>query len=283
MNPKIYILLPVHNRKEITLKFINSLLKQSYTNYQLLLIDDGSTDGTSIEVKTLIPNTIIIKGYGNWWWAGSLQQGFNWIKNNNINKKEIVLIVNDDTILEKDFLSNGTNYLKQNSNTLLLAYAYDLANNQLLDCGINYDFKKNIISKPSGDKKINCLSTRGLFLYVEDFQKIGGFYPNLLPHYGSDYEFTARAFRKGYTLSSSNDVKLFFNKETTGIHVLNEKKFYNYFKLFFSKRNLMHPIYRINFYLLTFPFPYNLKYSFFHFINSLISILIFFTNKKNLN
>jgi glycosyltransferase involved in cell wall biosynthesis len=80
MNPCIYILLPVHNRREITKVFIDCLEAQTWQNYHLVLIDDGSTDGTEQVVRERVENLTVIRGNGNWWWAGCLQQGFNFLK-----------------------------------------------------------------------------------------------------------------------------------------------------------------------------------------------------------
>lgn len=48
---KISIIMPTYNRKEIILRAIDSILSQSYTNWELLICDDGSTDGTYQHVK----------------------------------------------------------------------------------------------------------------------------------------------------------------------------------------------------------------------------------------
>ena len=80
MKPYIYILLPVHNRRELTRDFIDCLKAQTYQNFHLVLIDDGSTDGTDQMVRERIENLTVIRGNGDWWWAGSLQQGFNYLK-----------------------------------------------------------------------------------------------------------------------------------------------------------------------------------------------------------
>ena len=92
-------------------------------------------------------------------------------------------------------------------------------------------------------KDNDCLSTRGLFLYVKDFKKIGGFYPKLLPHYLSDYEFTIRAKRKGYNLIVNRELKLFVDESQTGYHdVLFEKSYINFIKKYFSKKNPSNPL-----------------------------------------
>lgn len=44
--PKITVIVPVYNVAELLPRCIDSLLNQKFTDYELLLIDDGSTDGT---------------------------------------------------------------------------------------------------------------------------------------------------------------------------------------------------------------------------------------------
>ena len=43
---KVTVFIPAYNREKYIGEAIESILAQSYTNFELLLIDDGSTDGT---------------------------------------------------------------------------------------------------------------------------------------------------------------------------------------------------------------------------------------------
>lgn len=47
MNPTVSIIVPVYNAEKQLDRCINSILKQEYTDFELLLIDDGSTDRSS--------------------------------------------------------------------------------------------------------------------------------------------------------------------------------------------------------------------------------------------
>ena len=47
--PKVSVIVPVYNAEEHIKDCIGSILKQSYTNFELLLINDGSTDN-SLEI-----------------------------------------------------------------------------------------------------------------------------------------------------------------------------------------------------------------------------------------
>ena len=118
---KIYILLPVHNRKEITRGFVASLKAQTFSDYHLVLIDDGSTDGTAEMVLEYIPSATVLRGEGNWWWAGSLQQGIHWLQRNHLHQNDIILMINDDVVLDNNFIEAGRKELLSLPGTLLQA------------------------------------------------------------------------------------------------------------------------------------------------------------------
>ena len=52
MPPSISILLPVYNAENTVADTIESILRQSFEDYELLIIDDGSTDMTSQVVRS---------------------------------------------------------------------------------------------------------------------------------------------------------------------------------------------------------------------------------------
>lgn len=44
--PKISVIVPVYNTEKYLHRCVDSILAQTYTDFELLLIDDGSTDGS---------------------------------------------------------------------------------------------------------------------------------------------------------------------------------------------------------------------------------------------
>jgi GT2 family glycosyltransferase len=254
MTHKVYLLLPVHNRKEITRGFIECLAAQTFSNYHLVLIDDGSTDGTAVMVKEYIPSATVLRGNGNWWWAGSLQQGLNWLKKNPPLPSDVILMTNDDAELPPNFIERGCALLKPG--VLMQAAICDDANREVLDIGVVYEDCKMLFRAPRPGEPVNCLTTNGLFIRWHDLQVVGGFYPRLLPHYLSDYEFTIRAQKKGLKLLVPPDLKLYWNRETTGFREIEEDSLPLFLSKFFSKKAASNPVYWTTFVFLVSPLKY---------------------------
>lgn len=257
-NNKTFVLLPVHNNIIITKIFIKQLNVQTLQDFTLILIDDGSTDGTGDLVKSIIPDLEIIKGSGNWWWGGSLHQAYKWLLDNKINPDNNLLIINNDAEIESNFLEKGINILNENKNSLVCAQSYDSKTNKLHDKGVHADWRKLLFNQAESIREINCLSTRGLFMRVGDFLKIGGFHPLILPHYLSDYEFTIRAHRKGYNLITDPGLRLWNDQSISGIREYNDKSHISLFKKIFSKKAVSNPIYWSTFIILACPWRWKL-------------------------
>lgn len=252
MNSKMFILLPVYNRHELTQEFVNQLIRQTYSNYHLILIDDGSTDGTSEMVKEYVPSVTVLTGKGDWWWAGSLQKGLEWLANDTtINDSDLVLMINDDVRFAPDYLESAVRVMKSKQGTLVLSQNLDSQTGKVCESGITVDFNSMRFDLAESQQQINCLETRGLFIHWSDVKVIGGFYPRILPHYLSDYEYTIRAYRRGLKCETSPEVVLELNHETTGYHGVEEKSFLLFLKKFFSIKNSQNPIYWTSFILLT--------------------------------
>jgi GT2 family glycosyltransferase len=254
----IHILLPVHNRREITRLFIECLKAQTVQNYHLVLIDDGSTDGTEEMVRAAIDNLTVLKGTGDWWWGGSLQQGYNWLKGRNLPLTDLVLIINDDTTFETDFLEKGLALLSRHDRTLLTAQCYSKQDGRLVDAGVHIDLTRLRFAQASAPEEINCLSTRGLFVRLADFFAVGGFRPRLLPHYLSDYEFTIRAHRRGMKLLTDPALRLWVDEQASGYHNVESEPFLQFFRKCFSIRYPANPLTLSVFALLVSPLPWNL-------------------------
>ena len=99
----IHVIIPVHNRIKYTLSCIESLKKQNiFDKLNIIVVDDGSTDGTSSYIKRHYPEITLLKGSGNLFWGGAVNFGISYACK--IGKKnDWILLVNNDV----EFVSNS--------------------------------------------------------------------------------------------------------------------------------------------------------------------------------
>jgi GT2 family glycosyltransferase len=243
---RLFILLPVHNRRETTVRFVESLGRQTWQDFKLILIDDGSTDGTALAVRKLRQDVVVISGTGSWWWAGSLDQGCRHLARTGVVDGDVLLLINDDVEIGPDFLAHALAELADQPDTLLLARQTDAATGEEIDHGggVKADLAQMRFAAAERPDEINCLPTRGLFLRWRDFQRTGGFCPQSLPHYLSDYEFTIRAGRHGLRLAVARTAALGVRPEQSGRSLKNlfSAPRARRFRLIFSRRYKDNPV-----------------------------------------
>jgi len=86
---------------EHTLSTIQHLDRLMPESGKIVVVDDGSSDGTKEQIQNEFPEVIILKGDGTLWWSGSINLGANYaIKDG----ADYVLFLNNDIILKDDFL-----------------------------------------------------------------------------------------------------------------------------------------------------------------------------------
>ena len=217
----IYVLLPVHDRRAVTEQFVRCLLDQTDQDFQLVLIDDGSTDGTAEAVTALLPTTTVLRGDGSWWWAGSLQQGLSVASSTRHRaEQDVVLIANDDTRFDADFLAAGRAALAGSRRRCSWRSCTPTAVRRVRRARGPRQLAAAQVQRGQGPRPGQLLFDPRPVHVPGEFVALGGFHPRLLPHYLSDYEFTIRAQRQGLALVSDPGVRLWYDPTTTGIRTV---------------------------------------------------------------
>ena len=110
--PETTVLIPVYNCAKYIMAAIESVLAQKYTDYELLIIDDGSTDNTAEIIATIKDSRIIfLKNSRNRGIVYTLNKGISLAKG-----KYIARMDGDDIVLgnrleiQVDFLNNNPDY-----------------------------------------------------------------------------------------------------------------------------------------------------------------------------
>ena len=263
----IYVITAVHNRIKITSRFVENLLLQDCSEeIHLILVDDGSDDGTDMMVKEKYPNSTILYGDGNLFWGGALHKAYKYLIENKILDDDIVFYANDDSRFDESYISKMIDILKGNPNDIITGCAYGINTGNYLDGPVDFNLKNGAVKHLAPGSVGNCTSTRALGMYGKVFKDIGGFHPILLPHYASDYEYTIRANKKGHKIISDAELRYLFSEDTTGD---NSHKNLSLKKIL-SKRSKLNPFYKMSFFLMIAPFykmPSFIAYQFKHFKN----------------
>ena len=95
----ISIVIPTHNRKELLHRCLEAATQQDYPDYEVIVVDDGSTDGTGEMVRREFPQVRYIRQEPNRGPAAARNQGIE------VATGEIIAFTDDDCLIPVDFLS----------------------------------------------------------------------------------------------------------------------------------------------------------------------------------
>lgn len=206
----IYVVTPVHNRREITRNFLECLRRQTYRPFEVVIVDDGSTDGTDLLVRDVFPEVRLLRGDGTLWWSGSMNVGLEYVLGR-AGGDDHVLIINDDLEVDPQYLDRLAYFAAHHPDALIGSVVVDIENpDTIWDGGrrMNWITAKhrvmhqgNALSTfPSATYfSVDQLTGRGILVPVRVFRDVGLYDTEHFRHRG-DTEFPVRANRAGYEL-----------------------------------------------------------------------------------
>jgi len=107
MAPKFSVLIPTYNRKDLLRHCLEAVLRQDYPNYEVIVVDDGSTDGTGEMIRREFPQVRYIRQEPNRGPAAARNRGIEAATG------EIVAFTDDDCIVPRDWLSRLVDGLRR--------------------------------------------------------------------------------------------------------------------------------------------------------------------------
>jgi GT2 family glycosyltransferase len=210
----LFVIIAVHNRKEFTKNCLDSLRLQRYKEFKVVIVDDGSTDGTDKLLRENYQEVDVLKGDGNLWWTAATNRGIEFALSKGATE---VLTLNNDTIAPENYLFELMKANRKYPEALIGSLAIDYKTGNIIYGGEVVDWKtltaKNWEKclKPEervGLHQVSRFPGRGLLIPKKTIEKLGMFDEKSFPHYGSDYDFTHRACNLGVKIFVSFDAKL---------------------------------------------------------------------------
>ena len=213
LEPLISILIPFKNTEGFIADCLDSVLNQTYENWEMVIVDDGSTDNSYNIVSAYAEEDQrirLLKNSGNGI-IEALRLAFEKSSGNYITRMDSddVMPENKLDVLLNNLLNHGKNHVA----TGLVAYfsehgisdgykKYEDWLNLLTKTGSNYSeiYKECVIASP-------CW-----MLHREDLLAIDAFQPNRYPE---DYDLTFRFYKAGYKIIPSNEILHFWRDYQT--------------------------------------------------------------------
>lgn len=210
------IIILTYNQLKYTILCLDSLLEYTDLPYELILIDNGSTDGT-LEYLKSFENAKIISNQTNLGFSKGVNQGIR------VAEGDYILLLNNDTIVAKNWLSNQLNCLNNQPEIGIVGPRSNYAGGE--QGGIIGDFNtidkiiefSNCFNQPDPGKWFETYVIVGFCMLIkrEVISDIGLFDEDFLYGMGEDNDYCQRALIKGYKLYCAGDTFVYhFGSQT---------------------------------------------------------------------
>lgn len=124
MNPIISIVIPIYNAQDFIVRCLESILAQTFCNYEVILVNDGSKDDSEKII------TEFIKGKSNWFLISKINEGTAKTRNFGIaqTKGDYINFIDADDFVQNTYLEKlYTSLINTNSDLACCGY-YDHSN-----------------------------------------------------------------------------------------------------------------------------------------------------------
>lgn len=210
----LYVIIPVHNRWTYTKRCLESLREQTFTDFIVVVVDDGSTDDTADRLKEQFPEVVRLQGDGTLFWTAATNMGVRYAMDQGA---DYVMTLNNDTIAPPEFLDRMMTWAQKRPRALLGALGVDADTGKACFGGEIMDWRKasgtpllSLLpeSEHSGLHEVSFFPGRGLLIPRVVIETVGYFDEKVFPHYAADYDYTFLAARHGFVTYCNYDARL---------------------------------------------------------------------------
>ena len=206
----IYVVIPVYNRIAYTESCLQCLRRQTYPELLPIVVDDGSTDGTSELIAEKYPEVEVIRGRGDWYWTGSAYRGVERALALSRSDQDYILMLNDDLTFDSDLIERLVAFCEKHARSVVQALgSWSDQRNRIQYAGrrihhwtagheATHRGEARDSFKPDYAVLSDVLTGRGVLFPIQVFKEVGNYDLRII-HRG-DPEFTKRASKAGWSL-----------------------------------------------------------------------------------
>ncbi|MFP4082796.1 MAG: glycosyltransferase family 2 protein [Candidatus Aminicenantes bacterium] len=207
--PKVSIVILNWNQKDMTLSCLRSLQKINYPRYEIILVDNGSTDHSVPAVREEFPEINIIQNSANLGVAGGRNVGIEYVKKRNT---DYLLLLDNDTVVDKDFLTEMVKAGEADRRVgILTGKIYFYSEPQKIWCaGCTLSLYRRHLSAVGYDemdtgqhdelKEVDHVAGCCLLIKKKVIDRIGLLDQNFIEYFTEDTDWCLRAREKGYRI-----------------------------------------------------------------------------------
>lgn len=230
---KVSIIIPVYNSltftKEALLKLHNAIDLAASTGLILdvVVVDDGSEDGSETWIRGNYPQVHICKGTGNLWWSGSVNLGMEYAMSDLAT--DYIIWWNNDIYPSPDYFLQLSKLLSSTDQPVVFGSKIYVAENpsQVWSYGgIFHRFWGHSYMAGSFEadgpafnspNQVDWLAGMGTILPRAVIEKTGWLNARDFPQYHSDIDYTYRAKRAGFKIEVRPELKIWNHTSHSGI------------------------------------------------------------------
>lgn len=213
--PSLAITIPVRNRKlytqQILLQIFNQLATHSTAaKISVVIVDDGSTDGTPDMIQTQFPEVHLLQEDGSLWWTGAISQAMTYA----ISTLDIdyILWLNDDIFLTDDFINQLDKICQtyQQQSVIIGGIIRDKTHpDWIVFSGmVRKTFIRSLdVFGTANEIEVDTLNGNIVLIPRSIVNQIGLPNTERFQHYGGDFEYVLRAKTAGYKIFLSRQLQ----------------------------------------------------------------------------
>jgi GT2 family glycosyltransferase len=201
---QVWIIIPVHNRHKTTICCLENLKKNNVlTDFRILVVDDGSKDGTTSSIQQYFPDVEVLAGDGSLWWTGAIALGMQYAF---AQSAEYVIWLNDDCLPDPQALEILVNYMQSHPGVIAAPACYTEDRLTLIENGCQN--QKRLTAQPGEVVPVQTLSGYCVGLPKQIYTKIGTPNAKRFPQYCGDDTYILKATRSGFKAHIIGDAKV---------------------------------------------------------------------------
>lgn len=220
--PKVSAVTVNWNSLKVTIECLESLQKVNYPNFEVIVVDNASTDGSAEKIEELFPEMTLIKSEKNYGWGGGTNVGLKYAMESG---SDYIWLLNNDLVVEPDALGKLVAAAERTNEAVLVSpilYFYS-TRTRIQHCGSEFDWKNYVVRNISDLGEIASINEKDFWTWCtavlvkrEVVEKVGYFDEKYFIYF-DDLDYSARAMSAGCRHKLESSAKVYHRSHSADV------------------------------------------------------------------